>query len=105
MQRSKSGEHDNQLTSSMYFLLGWGFVSWKRLSRPRSCWPPAQPGLSWIPTPWPPNATMPASALRFDRVGKEVKISYIYVAWFITSRWEAIASNVEFALVNPPLPL
>lgn len=36
-------------------------------------------GLSWIPTPWPPNATMPASALRFDRVGKEVNISYIYV--------------------------
>ena len=35
--------------------------------------------LYYTPTPWPPQATMPASALRFDRRGHEVTITYLYV--------------------------
>jgi len=35
-------------------------------------------GLSWEPTPFPINATLPGSALRFDRQGDTVEISYVY---------------------------
>ncbi|CAJ1394923.1 unnamed protein product [Effrenium voratum] len=35
--------------------------------------------LYYTPTPWPPQATLPASALRFDRTGSKVTITYHYV--------------------------
>jgi len=39
-------------------------------------------GLSWDAAPFPVNGTMPGSALRFDREGDKVQVSYVYVSDF-----------------------
>merc|ERR1712187_589454 len=39
-------------------------------------------GLNWNASPFPVNATLPGSALRFDREGRHVRVSYVYLANF-----------------------
>jgi len=37
-------------------------------------------GLSWAPEPFPVNATLPNSALRFELEGDEIQVDYLFLA-------------------------
>lgn len=61
-------------------------------------------GLTWRPSPWPDNPTMPGSALRFDREGDTVSVSYVYVKNYSETTGAMETVNVEVAGSDRALP-
>jgi len=66
--------------------------------------------LSWDPHPYHSNATLPGSALRFDRRGDDVEISYIYPDNFLDDHGamgsvSASTSSISFSKLRRQLEL